>query len=147
MWRKPTVNDLIHTLSAEEVDAYRQSGTDDGANPAERLVVETAQLVRGYIKSNGNVTLAPEAYTLPESLISPAMDYAAYQVLKRQPVPVGEDRRKAYEAALQIFRDVAGRKLTPESCDEDASATTGNVGITVARESHRRVTPESLEGL
>jgi hypothetical protein len=56
---------------------------------------------------------------LPEGLISPAMDYAAFDVLKRLPVEVGAARVKAREEALLLFEDVAQDKVTPESFGED----------------------------
>jgi len=147
MWRKPTVTDLAQTISQAEIDAYRQDAALDGSDPAEKLVATTADLVRGYIRSSGKSKLSPVAGEIPESLISPAMDYAAYQVLKRQPIEVGKDRVEAYKAAVQIFRDVANGTLIPESYAAAEDAPADKVGIAVVRISRARVTPEKLEGL
>jgi hypothetical protein len=117
-WRAPTTADLIATLSKAEVDAFDQSVPASASAPSEDLVARTASFVRGFIRRNHHVRLGP-AGTLPEGLISPAMDYAAFDVLKRLPVEVGAARVKAREEALLLFEDVASDKVTPESFGED----------------------------
>jgi hypothetical protein len=117
-WRAPTTADLIATLSKAEVDAFDQSVPASASAPSEDLVARTASFVRGFIRRNHHVRLGP-AGTLPEGLISPAMDYAAYDMLKRLPVEVGAARVKAREEALLLFEDVASDKVTPESFGED----------------------------
>jgi hypothetical protein len=118
-WRAPTTADLIATLSKAEVDAFNQS-VPSGTSPlpSADLVARTASFVRGFIRRNHHVRLGP-AGTLPEGLISPAMDYAAFDVLKRLPVEVGAARVKAREEALLLFDDVAADKVTPEYFGED----------------------------
>jgi len=117
-WRAPTTADLIATLSKAEVDAFDQSVPASASAPSADLVARTASFVRGFIRRNHHVRLGP-AGTLPEGLISPAMDYAAFDVLKRLPVEVGAARVKAREEALLLFEDVASDKVTPESFGED----------------------------
>lgn len=147
MWRKPTVDDLAAALSQREIDAFRQSGGLGGADPAEAIVSEAAALVRSYIRSSGSVALSPEEGQIPESLIPCAMDWAAFQILKRLPVPVGEDRRKAYDDALAAFRDIAAHKLAPEPWNAGESAPAEKVSIRVVTCSRSRVSPAKLEGL
>ena len=122
-WRAPTTADLAATLSQAEVEAFDQSVPSGGAvTPSADLVARTASFVRGFIRRNHRVRLGP-AGTLPEGLISPAMDYAAFDVLKRLPVEVGAARVKAREEALLLFEDVAANKVTPESyLDEEDGA-------------------------
>lgn len=118
-WRAPTTADLIATLSKAEVTAFDQSAaTGSTTAPSADLVARTASFVRGFIRRNHHVRLGP-AGTLPEGLISPAMDYAAFDALKRLPVEVGAARVKAREEALLLFEDVAQDKVTPESFGED----------------------------
>ena len=122
-WRAPTTADLAATLSQAEVEAFDQSVPSGGAvTPSADLVARTASFVRGFVRRNHRVRLGP-AGTLPEGLISPAMDYAAFDVLKRLPVEVGAARVKAREEALLLFEDVASNKVTPESyLDEEDGA-------------------------
>lgn len=117
-WRAPTTSDLVATLSQAEVTAFDQSVPASSSAPSADLVARTASFVRGFIRRNHHVRLGP-AGTLPEGLISPAMDYAAFDVLKRLPVEVGAARVKAREEALLLFEDVAQDKVTPESFGED----------------------------
>ena len=118
-WRAPTTADLVATLSKAEVDAFDQSAaTGATTTPSADLVARTAAFVRGFVRRNHRVRLGP-AGTIPEGLISPAMDYAAFDVLKRLPVEVGAARVKAREEALLLFEDIASNKVTPESYLEE----------------------------
>ena len=137
-WRRPTVSDLAATLSQKEMDAYRQSAGFDGADPCDRLVGRTCAMVRGYCQA-GRVKLSGAAEEIPESLVSPAMDYAAYDVLKRLPVPVGEDRRRARDQALELFQAVASGDFVPEPPDEEAPGST-----TAAMPAHADARPPRL---
>ena len=104
-------------------------------------------MVRGYIATNGKVRRMGPSGTLPESLISPAMDYAAADVLKRINVPLNDDRRKARERAEDLFKDVAAGKYTPESDDADDTASTDGPAIEVVCTVRDRVSAAKLEGL
>ena len=146
-WRTVDENDLAATLSQQEVDAYRRSASLDGSDPVARLLSRTAALVRGYIATNGKVARMGPSGTLPESLISPAMDYAAFDVLKRVNVPVNEDRRRARERAEDLFRDVAQGKYTPEADGADDAASTDGPAIDVVATVRDRVSAAKLEGL
>lgn len=126
-WRSPTSADLVATLSQAEVTAFNASVPtpaqgSTALTPSDDLVARTASLVRSYIRRNRQVTLGP-AGTIPEGLISPAMDYAAYDVLKRLPVDINSARTKAREQALILFEDIAANKVTPESWGEDEGET------------------------
>lgn len=145
-WRAVDESDLAATTAQSEVEAFRADGALDGSDPVARLLTRTVAFVRGYIARNGNVAMGPSG-TLPESLISPAMDYAASDVLKRIGVPLNEDRRKAREDALRLFRDVASGAFTPESYGASGSASTGGPAIEVVAETRPRVTAPKLEGL
>lgn len=146
-WRTVDENDLAATLSQQEVNAYRRSASLDGSDPVARLLSRTAALVRGYVATNGKVARMGPSGTLPESLISPAMDYAAFDVLKRVNVPVNEDRRRARERAEDLFRDVAQGKYTPEADGADDAASTDGPAIEVVATVRDRVSAAKLEGL
>lgn len=146
-WRTVDETDLAATISQDEIDAYRASGPVDGSDLVARLLSRTVAMVRGYIATNGKVARMGPSGTLPESLISPAMDYAAADVLKRQNVELNEDRRKARERAEDLFKDVASGKYTPESDDADDTASTDGPAIEVVSTVRDRVTAAKLEGL
>ena len=146
-WRTVDENDLAATLSQGEIDAFRQDASLDGSDPVARLLSRTVAMVRGYIATNGKVRRMGRSGTLPESLISPAMDYAAADVLKRINVPLNDDRRKARERAEDLFKDVAAGKHTPESDDADDTASTDGPAIEVVCTVRDRVSAAKLEGL
>ncbi|MBQ6925245.1 MAG: hypothetical protein IJQ73_11440 [Kiritimatiellae bacterium] len=146
-WRPVDEGDLAATLSQQEIDAYRRSASLDGSDPVARLLARTAALVRGYVATNGKVARMGPPGTLPESLVSPAMDYAAADVLKRVNVPMNEDRRKAREHAEELFRDVAAGKYTPESDGADGTGPTDGPAIEVVATTRGRVSAGNLEGL
>ena len=146
-WRAVDENDLAATISQGEIDAFRQDASLDGSDPVARLLSRTVAMVRGYIATNGKVRRMGRSGTLPESLISPAMDYAAADVLKRLAVPHNDDRRKARERAEDLFKDVAAGKYTPESDDADDTASTDGPAIEVVCTVRDRVSAAKLEGL
>lgn len=119
-WRKPTIRDLTAKLSQAEVNAFRKyPDFATAADPARDILELTASFVRGFCRRNEQVVLSPEEYTIPESLMSPAMDYAAFDVLKRLALAPGEARVKAYEEAISLFKSIASGEYIPESWYED----------------------------
>lgn len=86
------------------------------------------------------------AGTIPETLIRPAMDYLAVDVVKRLPRGVSEDRRRARESALAIFRDVAGGKMRVEDYGASATASSG-ASAEVASSRPITTSPNQLGGL
>ena len=144
MWRKPTEDDIVATLSRNEVEAYRK---DFEIEAVERLLSDTVAYVRTYIRSNGNVRMDPDESTLPASCISPAMDYAAFKLLKRRNVKVNADRETAYNDAMTYFRDVAAGKVNPESYGSATTDTTGGPAVEIVTSSRPRMDAERLEGL
>lgn len=134
MWRKPTVRDLAATLNQSEIDQYRQAPDfESGADPAMDLVERTAEFVRGFIRDgarrNRRVSMSPERCTLPESLISKAMDYAAFDVLKRINMDPGESRKDARKSAEEFFAKLAEGEYTPEPYDPESGSEGGSSGL------------------
>ena len=119
-WRTVSEPDLAATLSQAEVDDYRASGPIDGSDRVEALLERTVATVRGWVSCNGAVRMGPLG-TLPNSLLSPAMDYAAYDLLKSQDIEVNETRTRARERAEQLFEKIATGVFKPESYSEDGA--------------------------
>jgi len=144
-WRTLTEADMLAALSSAEIEAYKRS--DGYAEVLPRILADTAELVRSYCRSHGNLRLSPQAGAIPASLVAPATDYAVFQLLKRMPVRILEPRIAAKDDALRIFRDIAEGRVTPESHGDAPDAASGKVSVEIARQSRRRVTAEKLEGL
>ena len=121
-WRTVSETDLGATIAQGEVDAYRAGGPNDGTDRVTALLERTVATVRGWISCNGAVRMGPLG-TLPLSLISPAMDYAAFDLLKSKAAEVNETRTKARQKAEEIFEKIATGVLTPESYSEDGEVS------------------------
>lgn len=144
MWRKLTENDLVSALSRKEVDAFR---SDFAIDPVPVLLADTASWARGFIRSNGNVRMDPDELSLPASCVSPAMDYAVVQVLKRFNIEPNKTRQQARKDAIEFFASIARGDVNPESWNEPAEVTTGGPSIEVVTSVRPRVTARKLEGL
>ena len=94
-WVTLSEADLAATISQREIDAFRQDASTDGTDAVQALLDRTAATVRVYLASNTAVRLDPDPLAIPPGLVSPACAIAAYDILKRLPVPVGEDRKDA----------------------------------------------------
>lgn len=127
MWRKPTKEDLEKSLSATEVAAYSRAakGTADPEEIVADVLTRTVDTARGYIRSNPKLTLSPDAGLVPEGLIAPIMDIAAYDLIKRLPVTISETRTSARNEALRLLRDVASGAYFCESFGQPESAKSG----------------------
>lgn len=119
MWRKVIEADLNSALSQSEIETFRRSA-DFEHDPVEAQIREVVAYVRGIVRSGGKCRLAPDEATLPESLVSPAMDYLRYQILTRLNETVNESRTKAYDAARELFNDIRAGRFIPESDGEEA---------------------------
>ena len=113
-WITPTLDDLTATVSAAEITAFGESS--DFTDAVDAILARTVSFVRGFIRA-GRTRPAADEGTLPASLLAPAMDYAAFDLLKRFNVPMSEDRRKARADALALFKKVADRRLAVEPAD------------------------------
>lgn len=136
-WTVPSETDLAAALSQREIDAFRASpAASMDADPVRSVLDQAAGLVRASCRSNGRVKIdAGSASSIPRSCMRALCAIAAFDVLKRLPVPVGEDRRKAYEDALAFLRDVAAGRITPEGA-EDEDDTADAAPLPVSAEPH-----------
>lgn len=126
-WRQPTESDLVATLSAREVEAYRRSA-EFASDPVSALLLRTGEMARGYLRQSG-VAMSPVAASIPEGLVSAVCDYAAFDILKRLPTAVGEDRRRARDEAVKLFEAVAKGAVKVETYGE-TDDTGGSVSPT-----------------
>ena len=145
-WRIPVEADLAAALSQREIDAFRASpGRSGDGDPVRAILDQAAAEARAACRSNGKVRLAPAANAIPDSLMRAVMAIVAFDILKRLPVPVGEDRRLAKDDALKLLKKVAEGRIVPESDGEETLV--GGPAIELAGSSRRRVTDRTVEGL
>lgn len=120
MWRKVTRDDLGAALSEKEIRVF---GSNENADETtvEQQVANTVSAVRGYIRSGRKCRMPDDETLLPDMLVSPAMDLAAYNLLKRFNRAPNEARTKAYEHAQSLFERVAAGSIVPEDYGETPS--------------------------
>ena len=120
-WRELTESALAGVLSQREIDAFREDGALDGADPAAALLQAVASHVRGFVLAGGCRRPGPEG-TVPQQLEMAALNIAAAKILKRMNVPMNEDRRRAAERAEDLLAKVAAGEIPVEPDGEDGES-------------------------
>ena len=136
-WQSITEADLLTVVSGAELQTLRGTSLGSGQDdPVAPIISQVVNLVRGYI-SNG-MPLS-DAGTIPGTLLAPTLDIIAVRIGTR----IGRDpsaaRKAAHDAAMQLMRDVADRKIQVE---EDQSGR-----IEQVNEVTRITTRDTLKGL
>ncbi len=117
-WKQPTLDDFFATLDEEEAALFARNENDDHA-PIDRQIEMTVSHVRGFIRSGRKCRMPSDESLLPDMLITPAMDYAAFNLLKRLRRNVNESRTKAYDRACSLFEKIGTGSIVPEDFGED----------------------------
>lgn len=133
-WRAITESDLETVLSAPEIAGIRDAAlraADPDATPPTTAQVDpiaptitmVQDLVRGYIAASGRYILG--AVGIPEKLIGPACDIAAYRIYSRVGTDPGPQRLKQHDDAIALLQSVAEGKYgleepTTESTEDTA---------------------------
>ena len=129
-WRKPVLRDIAAKLNQKELDEFRASPDFvSDADPVGDILELTAESVRGFCRSNKQLKMCPTAATIPEGLMTFAMDYAAFDILKRINIVPNEARKAAWEKAVDLFEKVASGTFIPESWkdgEEEQDDTSAN---------------------
>ena len=136
IWTKLTRDGLVATISADEVDAFGQSA--DFGDAVDAILAQTADAVRGFVRAGGR-KVSGGVGLVPPSLVPFAYDFAVFRVLKRFNVAVGEDRRKAYDAAMDVFKKVAAGDMAVEPADDAEDATSAALPSFVPANPERRL--------
>ena len=145
MWRETTQDDLAVTLSDQEIEAYRTSFTGE-ADPTGLLLNRTAAMFRAAIRTGGRARMSRIPYAIPEAVISKAMDYAAFDVLKRLDIAINEDRRRAREEAEDFLKRLEKGDFEVESDGETDADSVGRHAAQLVHVAPNRVTAHGLNG-
>ncbi len=127
-WRVPDIDDIYATLGKDKVEVYRASAnwTED---PIKRLCKRAAAYVRGHLKANGRVKMSPNESEIPESTISPAMDYLAFDILNRLDAGVSEERKEARRQAIAFFEKISSGEMSVEDYGEVEDKPRISIGV------------------
>ena len=117
-WRKPTRDDFSAALSDPEIRAFGQNDDADDRAIAQ-LIANTVATVRGYIRAGRRCRLSADETLLPDMLVAPAMDLAAWNLLKRFNRVPNDARRAAWESARDLLNRVAAGSVAPEDFGEE----------------------------
>ena len=118
-WRKPNLDDFTAALSEQEIRVFGQNDNADDA-AIEKLLANTVSSCRGYIRAGRRTRMSADESLLPDMLIAPAMDLAAFNLLKRFNRVPNEARRAAYDNALTLLKSIASGSVAPEDYCEEA---------------------------
>ncbi len=145
MWRIATSDDLAATTSDMEIEAFRTSYTGEG-DPVQQLLNRTAARFRAAIRTGGRARMSKIPYAIPESVISPAMDYAAFDVLKRLDIVPNEARTKARTDAQELLKRLEEGTFEVESDGETDADNVGRNAAQLVSVAPPRITPNGLNG-
>ncbi len=122
MWITLDSSHLTQGLSGPESTALATAKLAEGqTDPIPDVLLRTTYEVRGYIAANHGTTVG-EPGMIPEELLSAAIAIARWRLLGRLPVKMfaTESRRKEYEDAIVLLRDVAAGKFAISIATEPA---------------------------
>ena len=134
MWRAPKEDDFFAMLEDSEARAFAVNFEADSA-PITRQIGLAVAHARGCIRSGRKCRMPSDEGLLPDMLVGPAMDYAAFNLLSRLRRDVNASRTKKYERACALFDKVAAGSIVPEDFGEDP--TTVEPASALARPSIR----------
>ena len=117
-WSKPTEDDFFATLEEDEANLFARNPSTDLAPVTLQIGLAVAH-ARGCVRSGRKCRMPSDEGLLPDMLVAPAMDYAAFNLLKRLRRAVNESRTKSYDRACSLFEKVAQGVIVPEDYGED----------------------------
>lgn len=117
MWRQVTREDFTATLSEKEIRVFGQNENYDEST-VDKQIANTVSAVRGFVRSGRKCLMPDDPALLPEMLVAPAMDLAAFNLIKRFNRVPNDARTKAYERAQALFEKVAAGTIVPEDYGE-----------------------------
>ena len=133
-WRRPTEDDFLATLEEREADVFARNLEADRAPLRQQMALAVSH-ARGCVRSGRKCRMPADEGLLPDMLVGPAMDYAAFNLLSRLRRDVNASRTKKYERACALFDKVAAGSIVPEDFGEDP--TTVEPASALARPSIR----------
>jgi len=145
-WRSVTEDDLCASMTTQEIAVFRKSGGWK-YDPVTQIIDRTVAMVRGYIRTNGKAVLSPNANEIPESCIAHAMNYAAYDLSLRWGGRTNKGREVARKDALDFFKSISRRWITPESYGEPESEAGCGPSTQIVGKSEEHLKIEDLKGL
>ena len=130
-WRRPTEEDFLATLEEREADVFARNLEADRAPIGQQMALAVSH-VRGCVRSGRKCRMPADESLLPDMLVGPAMDYAAFNLLSRLRRDVNASRTKKYDRACALFDKVASGAIVPEDFGEDPSTVAPAAALATA---------------
>lgn len=148
MWRRPTEEDFLATLEEREAELFARDENDDRAPMAQQMALAVSH-ARGCVRSGRKCRMPADETLLPDMLVGPAMDYAAFNLLSRLRRDVNASRTKKYDRACALFDKVAAGAIVPEDYGEDPTTVAPAAALATAsvRPKRRLLGRRQEEGL
>jgi hypothetical protein len=129
-WRAITEDDIKTRISGSELETLRSAHLADGqADPIPSVISQITSRVRRACESAADIAMGA-AGTIPEDLLSEALDLIVRELMKR-PGYVADDaltkiRMEAAELADKALQRVAAGDETIEDADPSSTETTAS---------------------
>jgi|GEM_PF-1406398 len=147
-WSTLTEAQIEDILSEAELGTLKDFLSASQTNPVPGTLSNAVHQVRGYIRANRQNRLG-DGDTVPDTLVSATLVLARHQLLGRLPVGslLTDARRREYEDAMSLLRDVASGRFGVERPDTATAESTPGPAISVANKNTRIATRQKLSGL
>ena len=126
-WITITEDDLLTVMSGPELKAIRAAALKtDQPDPVEPTLLQVADQVRGSVGACENNRLGVTG-TIPQKLLTTALDIAAYRIPSRVGITPKESRTNLYKDALALLKEVAACRFDIEEPVEQTNESSGFV--------------------
>lgn len=142
-WTVLAESHLLESINDAELQKYRTAYTQVGQpDPVAGTLSNVSNLVRGYVNQVNDL----EATGIPPSLVAAAVDICIYRLAKRVSDKLGEQKKAAYDEAMELLDMVAQGKFAVEDADTVSEGPEVSP-IEIVSAPTRKTTRTKLEGL
>lgn len=123
MWRQPTTDDFRDAILEDELQAWQTASVADGKDPVGKAIKNAVGVFRSALRSGYKGIIGP-AGTLPDDLISEAMNHAVYNFLAgRAGADISKGRETLFNSSDRTRREIASGSYAftdPDDAEETA---------------------------
>lgn len=146
-WIAITTDDVKTRLAGAELTAYQTAALATAqTDPLPEIITAVVNEVRGRVAACAANQLDVDQTTIPDELLHHALAIIRYRLITRLPIAVKEERRKEYDDALAVLRDVAACNFAIE---QPATASSEEIGAPSpsVKERKRKFTQTTEDGV
>jgi phage gp36-like protein len=126
-WITLAESDVLERLNNAELDSYKAKVADLQADPLPGILTSAIEDARDYCRKQ--ISSFPAAITIPPGLKRSVVDIAIYDLCKRIQTGTENQRKGAYDEAMEKLNLVASGEVIVEKPDpSDIDTTAGRWG-------------------